>query len=120
MEGFGVDCPKQNVGIRQVGRISKECRGTCGQQVCRNLRSMLRLSQAQPRQSEENEGGKGHERDQNQLGRETKRPEEACERNESDSTSHLQRLHQRQMQLRTTASNPRELEGKTLEGESSM
>ena len=30
---------------------------------------MLRLSQAQPRQSEENEGGKGHERDQKQSGR---------------------------------------------------
>ena len=78
---------------------------------------MLRLSQAQPRQSEENEGGKGHERDQKQSGREIKRTEEECERNESDSTIHLQHLHQRQMQLRTTASNPRELEGKTLEGE---
>ena len=69
MEGLGVDCPKQNVGIRQVGKISKECRGTCDQQVSRNLRSMLRLSRAQARQSEENEGGKGHEGDQNQKGR---------------------------------------------------
>ena len=120
VEVLGVDCPKQNVGIRQVGKISKECRETCDQQVCRNLRSMLRLVQAQPRQSEENERGKGHERDQNQSGRETKRTKEECERNESDSTSHLQHLHQRQMQLRTTASNPRELEGKTLEGENSM
>ena len=114
MEGLGVGCPKQNVGIIQVGKISKECRGTCDQQVCQNLRSMLRLSQAQPRQSEENEGGKGHERDQNQSGRETNRTKE------EDSTSHLQHLHQRQMQLRTTASNPREPEGKTPEGENSM
>ena len=39
------------------------------------------------------EGGRGPGKEQSQLGRETKRPEEACERNESDSTSHLQRLH---------------------------
>ena len=26
MEGLDVDCPKQNVGIRQVGKIVKECR----------------------------------------------------------------------------------------------
>ena len=39
----GVDCRKQNVGTRQVGKISKKCRGTCDQQVCRNLRSMFRL-----------------------------------------------------------------------------
>ena len=58
-------------------------------------------------------------RDEDQSGRETKRTKE-CERNESDSTSHLQHLHQRQMQLRTTASKSRELEGKTLEGENSM
>ena len=120
MEGLGVDCPNQNVGIRQVGKISKERRVTCDQQVSRDLRSMLRFSQAQPRQNEENEGGKGHERDQNESGRETKRTKEECERNELDSTSHLQQLHQRQMQLRTTAFNPGELEGKTLAGENSM
>ena len=62
-------------------------------------RSMLRLRQTQPRQSEENEGGKGHERDQNQSGREMQRTKEECERNESDSKIHLQ---------------------KTLEGENSM
>ena len=76
MDGLGVDCPKQNVGIRQIGKISKGYRGTRDQQVCQNLRSMLRLSRAQPRQGEENEGGRGHERDQNQSGRETKRTKE--------------------------------------------
>ena len=105
---------QQNVGIRQVGKISKECRGTCDQQLCRNLKSMLSLSQAQPRESEENEG------DQSQSGPETKLNKKEYERNEPDLTSHLQHLHQRQMQLRTTASNPRELEGKTLEGENFM
>ena len=35
VEGLGVDCPNQNVGIRQVGKISKECRVTCDQQVSR-------------------------------------------------------------------------------------
>ena len=66
MEGLGVDCPKQNVGIKQVGKISKEYRGTCDQQACRNLKSILRPNQAQPRQKEENEG------DQNLSGPETK------------------------------------------------
>ena len=42
------------------------------------------------------------------------------ERNEPNSTRHLQRLHQGQMQMRTTASKTRELEGKTLEGENSV
>ena len=111
---LGRRLPKQNVGIKQDGKISKECRGTCYQQVCWNLKSILRPNQAQPRQSEENEG------DQNLSGPETKLNKKEYERNESDSTRHLQRLHHRQMQTRTTASNPRELEGKTLEGENSM
>ena len=33
MVGFKL---QQNVGIRQVGKISKECRGTCDQQLCWN------------------------------------------------------------------------------------
>ena len=53
--GLGVDCPKQNVGIKQVGKISKEYRGTCDQQACRNLKSILWPNQAQPRQNEEKE-----------------------------------------------------------------
>ena len=53
MEGLGVDCPKQNVGIKQVGKISKEYHGTCDQQACLNLKSILRPNQAQPRQNEE-------------------------------------------------------------------
>ena len=99
---------------KQVGKISQEFRGICDQQACRNLKSILRPNQTQPRQSEQNEG------DQNLSGSETKLNEKEHERNESDSMRHLQRLHQRQMQMRTTASNPRELEGKTLEGENSM
>ena len=98
MEGLGVDCPKQNVGIKQVGKISKEYRGTCDQQACRNLKSILRPHQAQPRQSEENEG------DQNLLGPETKLNKKEYVRNEPNSTRHVQRLHQEQMQMRTMAS----------------
>ena len=59
VEGLGVDCPKQSVGIRQVGRIPKECRGIFDQRACQSWRLTLRLSQAQPRQSEEKEGGIG-------------------------------------------------------------
>ena len=80
------------------------------QQVCWNLKSLLRLSQSS-RGSEENE------KDQNMSGSETKLNEKE---NEPDLMRHLQHLHQRQMQMRTTASNPRELDGKTLEGENSM
>ena len=107
VEGLGVDCPKQNVGIKQDGKILKECRGTCDQQVCWNLKSILRPSQAQPRQCEEQEG------DENLSGPEPKLNKKEYERNEPDSTRHLQRLHQRKMQMRTT-SNPRELEGKRI------
>ena len=96
MEGLGVDCPKQNVGIKQVDKVSKEYHETCDQQACRNLESKKRPSQAQPRQSEENEG------DQNLSGPETKLNKKEYERNEPNSTRHLQRLHQRQMQMRTT------------------
>ena len=114
MEGLGVDCPKQNVGIRQVGKISQECRGICGQQVCRNLRSMLRLSQAQPRQSEENEAGKGHEGDQNQSG-------------PRDET-HQGGVREKRVRFDEPSSAPASAsdaaeddgEGKTLERESSM
>ena len=53
-----VDYPKQSAGIRQIGRISKECRGIFDRRACQCRRSMLRLGQAQPRQSEENEGGR--------------------------------------------------------------
>ena len=88
MEGLGVDCPKQDVGIKQVGKISKEYRGTGDQQTCRNLKSILRPSQAQPRQSEENEG------DLNLSGPETKINKKEYERNEPNLTRHLQRLHQ--------------------------
>ena len=73
MEGLGVDCPKQNVGIKQVGKISKEYRGTCDQQACRNLKLI----------GEENEG------DQNLSGPETKLNKKEYERNEPNSTSHL-------------------------------
>ena len=77
------------------------------------MKSILRRNQAQPRQSEE------YEEDQNLSGPEKKLNNE-YERNDPDSTRHLERLHQRQMQMRTTASSPRELEGKTLEGENSV
>ena len=79
MEGLGVDCPKQNVGIKQVGKISKEYRGTCDQQASRNPKSILRPSQAQPRQSEENEG------DPTLSGPETKLNKKECERIEPNS-----------------------------------
>ena len=57
---------------------------------CWKLKSILRPNQAQPRQSEENEG------DQNLSGPETKLNKKEYERKEPDSTRHLQRLHQRQ------------------------
>ena len=66
MEGLDVDCPKQNVGIKQVDKISKEYSGTYVQQTCRNLKSTLRPNQTQPRKNEENQG------DQNLSGPETK------------------------------------------------
>ena len=68
VEGFGVDCPKQNVGIRQVGKISKESRGTCDQQVCGNLKSILRLSQAQPRHRPRGRAEPVRPRDETQQG----------------------------------------------------
>ena len=83
-------------------------------QACRNLKSILRPSQAHPRQSEENEAN------QNLSGPETKLNKKEYERKEPNSTRHLQRLHQGQMQMRTTASKPRELEGRTLKGDNSM
>ena len=61
----------------------------------------MRPNQAQSRQSEENEG------DQNLIEPETKLNWDEYERNEPNSTRHLQRLHQEQMQMRTTASDPR-------------
>ena len=44
--------PKQSVGIRQVGRISKEFRGIFDRRACQCWRSMLRLSQALQRPKE--------------------------------------------------------------------
>ena len=52
---------------QQVGKISKEYRGNCDQQACRNLKSTSRPSQAQPRQSEENEGDKNLSRPETRL-----------------------------------------------------
>ena len=85
----------------------------CGRRGSRLPEAERWPSQAQPRQSEENEG------DQNLSGPETKLNKE-YDRNEPNSTRHLQRLHQEQMHMRTTASKPKELEGKTLEGENPM
>ena len=74
MEDLDVDHPKQSVGISQVGRISKECRGIFDRRACQCRRSMLRLSQSQPRQSEENEGGRDPGKEQSHSDRETKCP----------------------------------------------
>ena len=63
VEGLDVDCPKMNVGISQVGRISKEYHGIFDRQVYLHLKLMLRLSQAQLRQSGEREDGKDQERE---------------------------------------------------------
>ena len=87
MEDLDVDYPKQSVEIRQVGRISKECCGIFDRRACQCRRSMLRLSQAQPRQSEENEGGRDPGKEQSHLDRETKRPEEECKMKEHAAAS---------------------------------
>ena len=78
-------------------------------------RSMLRLSQAQPKQSEEKKGGRDPVKEQSQVGRETKRPKKECKRKEQQQ----QHQHQRQMQQRRSH-HPRELEEETVERESSM
>ena len=112
---------KQNVGIEQVGKISKEYRGTCDQQACRNLKSILRPNQAQPRQSEECEGPEPvRARDETQQEGVREKRAKFDEASSAPASRRLQRLHQGQMQMRTMASNPREFEEKTLEGENSM
>ena len=93
VERLGVDCPKQSVGTRQVGKISKDCRGICDRRACQRLRSVLRFSQKQPRQSGESEGGKtGPEREQCHQDREMKErfPHEERKRKESVSKSQQQ------------------------------
>ena len=59
-------------------------------------RSMLRLSQRQPRQSEETECGRDPGKEQNHSNRETQRPEEERKRKEQQQ----QHQHQRQMRQR--------------------
>ena len=106
VEGLCVDCPKQNIGIRQVGKISKECRVDV---------------EAQPGAAEAERRGRRWQRPREIRTSQAERrnaPRSARGTSQLRRT-HLQHLHQRQMQLRTTASNPRELEGKTLEGENS-
>ena len=51
-------------------------------------RSMLRFSQAQPRQSEGNEGGRDPGEEQSHLDRETKRPKEECKMKEQQQHQH--------------------------------
>ena len=105
-----VDNPKQSVGIRQVGRISKECHGIFDRRACQCRRSMLRLSQAHPRQSEE-KGGRDPGKEQSQETKHSKK--------ESKRKVQQQHQHQRRMQERRSH-QPRELEGETLERESSI
>ena len=73
---------------------------------------MLRLSQAQPRQSEE-KGGRDPGKEQSQ---ETKHSKKECKRKVQQQQQHQ---HQRRMQERRSH-QPRELQGETLERESSM
>ena len=82
--------------------------------MCQRWRSLLRLSQAQPRQSEERECGRDPWKEQSQRGRETKHPDEECKRRKQQ-----QHQHQRQMQQRRSHL-PKELEVETLERVSSM
>ena len=96
------------LGSDRLAGCQKECRGISDRRACSCRRSMLRLSQAQPRQSEEKEGGRDPGKE---LGRETKRPEEECERKG-------QQQQQQQRQMRSH--QPREHEGERLERESAM
>ena len=50
------------VGSDRLAGSAKECRGTFDRRECQRRRSMLRLSQAQPRHSEEREGGRDPEK----------------------------------------------------------
>ena len=101
---------RNRVGIRQVGMISKECRGFFDRRTCERRRSMLRLSQARPRQSEERDGGGDPGKEQNHSDRETKRPDQECKRKEQ------QQQHQRQMRQRRSH-QPRGLKGERRERE---